>query len=282
MNKLSILLIILSINFSHTQSKKELINTLIKSNSVQLDYYNMGNEFGTLLGKITEKELNELTNYKNPIIRTYAKVGLIEKGKGNIVSLLKDELVKNETILVFDADLGDKKTTSSIVYETFLIKKTLDTLNYFKNPDYFEIEKIVAKKKIFKKIDSTIIYSNCNLNDRILNRVFSKKYDKNHLPQIERLAFKLNISHAFFYLISNYEKEYKGKELEYYINVFPNAKFETKNEIMNLINYLVYLIDSENKTLYNIGIKRLKKEEWKNHEFEFFIQDLMNEKGIKI
>ena len=277
-NKIFLIFLLLNISFCFSQTNEKLIEILIKSNSVQLDYTNnMGNEFGILLNQISDKELFELAKDKNPIIRTYAKIGMIEKKKGNILNLLESELKNNVTIEVFDACLGENCTTASIIYEKYFLKTMFEIKD-----EVSMLDETVIESKTFHKIDSLIIYSNCNLNNRILNRVFNRTFDKKHLPQIEKLAFEKNISHAFFYLINNDEKEYKKKEVEYFTRVFLKQKFETNNEVMNLINYLSYLLETENKILYKIGIKRLKKQEWRNHEFDFFLDELIAEKGIKI
>jgi hypothetical protein len=280
MRKFIFLFLILTINFSYSQLKGELINSVIKSNQIHLDYEYK--DFGDIVNIMTENEIYELTEHKNSVLRTYSKIGLINKGKGNIIDFLKNELEKNETIDVFDGCLGDYKTTSTIIYEAYLNKKKLDTLSYFKDLEFSEIDSIVLKSSIFKQIDSTIIYSSCKMNHFLLTNVFHRVNEKKYLSQIEKLAFEKNISSAFLFLNEKYEKSYNKQTIKYFTDSFPKVEFKTYDEVANLIFYLDYLLQVENKTLYEIGLKRLKKKEWENHEFSFILNELINQKGIKI
>lgn len=265
-------------SFSFSQTKEELIDLLIKSEYIQLE----NNRFENLQEKISENEIYQLTEHKNPIIRTYAKIALIENGKGDVLSFLKSELEKNESVDVFEACLGENKTTSTVIYETYLSKKSLDTLDYFKELDYSSLDSIVVKNKIFKQIDSTIIYSNANLNHFILYKIFDRNNNEKNLPQIEKLAFEKNIASAFLFLNDNYKKSYEKKTNEYFNKEFQRAKFNTNNEKLNLIFFLNFLLESENKKLNEIGIKRLEKQEWKNQEFSFIIENLIEIQNIRI
>ncbi|MBF4986208.1 hypothetical protein FNJ87_18435 [Nonlabens mediterrranea] len=249
---------------------------------MQLDYNNMGNEFGELIDSLSNKELLKFTEHKNPILRTFAKIGIINRGKGNILVLLEDELSKNETIEVWEADLVDRQTTASIVYEAYLIKKSLDTLSHFPNLKYPSMDSIIVSEKVFEKIDSAIIYSNCDLNYRILNRVFKRQFEGRHLSRIEKLAFEMNISQAFFHLKDRNDVFFTSLEQDYFKRKFPRLSFETYNEKGHLIQYLIYLLESQDKILYNIGLRKLRKKEWQNHEFDIVLHEIIDEKGIKL
>ena len=272
------IILFLITSFSFSQTKEELVDLFIKSDYIQLE----NNRFRNLQEKISENEIYQLTKHKSPIIRTYAKIVLIEKGKGDILSFLKSELEKNESVNVFEACLGENKTTSTVIYETYLSKKSLDTLEYFKDLDYSLLDSIVVKNKVFKQIDSIVIYSNANLNHFILNKIFDRNNNEKNLLQIEKLAFEKNIASAFLFLNDNYNKRYEMKTNKYFNKEFQRAKFITKNEKLNLIFFLNFLLESENKKLNEIGIKRLKKQEWKNQEFSFIIEDIIEKQNIRI
>ncbi len=269
------------LNFLSAQSNDELIETLINSNIIQLEYNNMGHEFGELLKQITDKELFELAKNGDPIISTYAKIGIINKGKGNIKTMIQKELKRDITLEVYSACNGDYKTTSGILYETFYVKKYINALNHY-NVKEINIDSIVSSSKIFNELDSIIIYSDSNINQFVFDSVFSKRYANKHLKRIEKLAFEMNNSYAFFYLLEHYEKKYLTRQTKYFTEQFLDSEFKTYNEVKNLIYYLEYLLDSEDEKMYEIGIRKMKIKEWKNHEYEFIIERIIEEKGIKL
>ena len=285
LKKAILLLFFLIINQSFSQTKEELINSIIEYDYVQLDYYNMSNKFGELLDIISEDELLKLTEHKNLIIRTYAKLGAIERGKGNIIDYLKGELEENTFIDVFDGCLGDHKTTSTIIYENYFWKKKQDTFKYYKNLQIKindnKIDSIVTSSETFKKLDSTIIYSNGNVGTKVSKMVFNRKYNNKKIPRMEELAFKKNNFFALLYLIKANKKKYKPLASKYFINQFPTLKFESYHEKMNLIRYLDYLIYEGDLKLKKIGVDRLRKYEWVDHDYSFKIDMLIEDADIQ-
>lgn len=276
-----LLLLIFTYSLTYSQSNKKLINSIINSNKLYLDYAERQSDFGILIKQISLNKLTKLTKHKNPIIRMYSKIELIKRNDNVVLDFFKDELNNyNNNILVFEGCLGEEKSTASVIYENVLEEKILNTKDETKRNVFSLNNDLIIDDPFVRKLDLIILNSNCNIDHFILNKVFNRKYDESFLSQIENLAFNKNVFHALYYLIES--KGYEIQISDYYKNKFSFVSFEDRNEIMSLINHLSYLLDSEDEVLFNIGLERLKRKEWFNHENYFFLEDIIEEKKIKI
>ena len=244
--------------FCFAQTKQELINSIIKGNVVDSECIGIACmpgpqyvNFEKLKKIISEKELLELANNKNPTIRAFALKEIIALNIGNIANMYEKELVRNEDIEVQVGCLSDFKKTYSFLYgET----------KYRFNPDNnFENNNPKSNKNIVEKVDSLSIYSKIDLDWSLYDSLFRKnKFDKSYLPRIEELAFKENNFYAFNYLITNYSNEYESKIDNYLTTRFLKAKFKDHNKSFHLYEFVNYLLENKNEKYKKIAIEKIK------------------------
>lgn len=275
MKKLLAIIFCLTISLCFSQSKEQLIDSIIKVNRVDSDCVGIGcmvspqyTRFQELKKKLSDKELTELSKHKNPTIRTYASIELIQSGKGNVPELLLTELQKNEMVETFEGCIMDVEPISSIIYHEYWNKIRIEASQKINGNNYEQdlaMKKALATDLIMEKLDSIIIYSNKEIYWLLYDRTFeNRKHKDSYLPRIEELAFDKNNSYAFEYLAKFYQSEYSEKLDNYLTTDFPKAKFQTENELVYLHLFTKILLDSKNDNHKNIAVEKLKSiEDWK-------------------
>ncbi len=278
MRKLLTIIFCLTISLCFSQTKDQLIDSIIKVNRVDSDCVGFGcseskqyNNFQKLKSKLSDKELIDLSQHENPAIRTYASIELIQSNKGNIPELLLNELQKNEMVETFEGCIMSIDPVSSVIYHEYWNKIRLDALIKTKGNNY---EKDLAMQKrletdlTIEKLDSIIIYSDKKVYWLLFSRTFeNRKHKESYLQRIEELAFNRNNSYAFMYLNKHHQTKYSEKLENYLTSDFPKAKFQTENEVFYLHSFIEILLESKNQNFKQIAIDKLIAEEiWKKHK----------------
>ncbi|MBE7693693.1 hypothetical protein G1J88_11700 [Tenacibaculum dicentrarchi] len=283
----------LTISLSFSQTKDQLIDSIIKVNRVKS--YCVGTDcnisiqskrFETLKKRLSDKELIKLSKHQNPTIRTYTIIELIDSGKGNIPEIFSNELLKNEMVDFETSVYRTIKPLSSIVYYNYLQKISLDELLktqgiYSKKYDA-AIQKKLSNDQTLKKLDSIIIYSGKENYYQLYLAAFAhRKHKDEYLPRIENLAFNNNNACAFNYLKENYATTYAKKIENYIKNDYPKAKFLSSNEIFHLSFFTKILLESDDERFKLIAIDKLKNDDiWKKEEKIF--NRLLKKNGITL
>jgi len=278
MKKLLTIIFSLTISLCFSQAKEQLIDSIIKVNRVDSDCLGYGcvvssqyKRFQKLKQKLSDKELIELSKHENPTIRTYTLIELIQSDKGNVPKLLSTELEKKEMVETFEGCIMDVEPISSIIYHEYWNKIRIEASRKIKGNNYEQdlaMKKALGTDFIMEKLDSVIIYSKKEVYWLLYDRTFeNRKHKESYLPRIKELAFRENNAYAFDYLKKHYSSEYSS-ELESYLKTdFPNAKFQTENEVFYLHSFIKILLESKNDDFKKIAIDKLKTEEiWKKHK----------------
>lgn len=268
----------LIINLCFSQTKEQLVDSIIKVNRVESDCIGIGcivgpqyTRFQELKKKISDKELTELSKHKNPTIRTYSSIELIQSGKGNVPELLSTELQKNEVVETFKGCIIDIESVSSIIYHEYWNKIRMEASQRIQGNNYEQdlaMKKALATDSIMAKLDSIIIHFDKDVYWLLYSRTFeNRKHRNNYLPRIEELALNKNNSYAFEYLKKYYQSEYSEKLENYLRTDFPKAKFRTENEVFYLHSFIEILLEGKNDDFKQIAIDKLNTEEiWKRHK----------------
>lgn len=278
MKKLLTVIFSLIVSLCFSQTKEQLIDSIIKVNRVESDCVGIGcmvstqyTRFQKLKKKLSNKELIELSKHENPTIRTYASIELIQSDKGNVPEILSTELQKNEMVKTFEGCIMDVEPISSIIYHEYWNKIRIEASRKIKGNNYEQdlaMQKALAIDLTMEKLDSVIIYSEKEVYWLLYDRTFeNRKHKDSYLPRIKELVFSKNNAYAFDYLKKHYSSEY-SEELESYLkNDFPKAKFQTENKVFYLHSFIEILLESENDDFKQIAIDKLKTEEvWKKHK----------------
>ncbi|MDC8003556.1 hypothetical protein POV27_05805 [Aureisphaera galaxeae] len=274
--KLSIVLFLLTTH-SISQTKQELIDSIIKVNIVESDCIGYGcmpskqyNNFQTLKSLLSEQELNTLSKHENPTLRTYALNELVQSGKGDLVQLLAQELRKNERVRTFEGCLMDFDPISSILYHEYWNKIRIEARNKARDGLYEEeqaMKRALETDVMMERLDSVVIHNRHVAYWLLYRRVFkNRKHKESYLSRIEDLAFKQNNSYAFEYLRKNYSSRYDERMEKYFTIDFPRARFKTESEIIYLNSLIETLLESERKDYRDIVIAKLKQDDsWRKH-----------------
>ncbi len=276
MKKLLTIIFSLTISLCFSQTKEQLIDSIIKVNRVESDCVGIGcmispqyTRFQKLKKKLSDKELTELSKHENPTIRTYASIELIQSSKGNVPELLSAELQKNEMVKTFEGCIMDVEPISSIIYHEYWNKIRIEASQKVKGNNYEQdlaMKKALATDLIMEKLDSIIIYSDKKVYWLLYSRTFeNRKHKDNYLTRIKELAFDKNNSYAFDYLKNYYSSEH-SEDLDNYLRTdFPKAKFQTENEVVYLHSFIETLLESKKGEFKKIAIDKLRNEDsWKN------------------
>lgn len=268
MKKLLTIIFSLTISLCFSQTKQQLIDSIIKVNRVDSDCVGFGcseseqyKNFQKLKSKLSDKELIDLSKHENPTIRTYALIELIQSNKGNVPELLSTELKKNEMFETFEGCIMDIEPISSIIYHEYWNKIRIDASRKTKVNNY-------EQDLTMEKLDSIIIYSDKEVYWLLYSRTFeNRKHKESYLPRIEKLAFNKNNSYAFEYLKKNHPTRYSEKMENYLTIDFPKAEFQTENEVFYLHSFIEILLESKNENFKQIAIDKLRTEEiWKKRK----------------
>jgi len=258
MKKLLSILFSLTIGLCFSQTKEELMDSIIKVNRVESDCVGFGcavsqqyTRFQELKKKLSDKELTDLSKHENPTIRTYASIELIQSNKGNVSRLLSAELLKNEMVETFDGCLMGIDPISSIIYHEYWNKIRIATLGKTKGNNYEQelaMQRRLSTDSKLEELDSIVIHSNKEVYWLLYMRAFENRKHKNsYLKKIEELAFAKNNFYAFEYLNKHYPTEYEEETKNYLASEFPKAEFQTENEIFYLHSFIKALLEAENE-----------------------------------
>lgn len=166
MNKLLTIIFSLTISLCFSQTKEQLIDSIIKVNRVESDC--VGNacivspqykRFQKLKEKISDKELTKLSKHENPTIRTYAHKELIQSEKGNVPELLSTELARSEMVETFEGCIISVEPISSIIYHEYWNKIRIEALRKLKGNNYKQdlaMKKMLATDVTMEKLDSIL------------------------------------------------------------------------------------------------------------------------------
>jgi hypothetical protein len=278
MKKLLTIIFSLTISICFSQTKEQLIDSIIKVNRVDSDCVGFGcseskqyKNFQKLKSKLSDKELTDLSKHENPAIRTYASIELIQSNKGNVPELLSIELQRNEMVETFEGCLMDIDPVFSVIYHEYWNKIQIDASKKIKGNNYEQdlaMQESLETDLIMEKLDSIIIYSDKEVYWLLYNRTFeNRKHKESYLPRIEELAFNRNNSYAFEYLKKYYQSEYSEKLENYLRTDFLKAKFQTDNEVFYLHSFIETLLESKNEEFKKIAINKLRTDEvWKDRK----------------
>jgi hypothetical protein len=141
----------------------------------------------------------------------------------------------------------------------------------------FEKALVTDVKRI--ELDSVVLYSeNADiLRYRIM--FYNRKVAEKHLPQVEKLAFKLHNGHALEHLQEHYGEKYKERIAYYWKNEFPRAKFKGGEALNYYMLAIELLLKTKDENLKNIALDKLKKDRlWEKHNLQW-IKDIFKKYG---
>lgn len=289
------ILFLLTIFISFSQSKEQLIDTILKSEILESDCVGVGCGLGqqylnfqTLKKLISKEELIDLTKHENPILRMYASIDLIESesNKGNVVDLFKFELKKKDTIARVKGCLTQDELTYSIIYNTYRGKifyyDGLYDLNLSAEDAQIKQERLIIEDGNLEIMDRIIINSVTDLNFVLYERAFEfRKYSGNDLERVSELAFEKNNASALMYLKFVHPESYDAKIDKYLRTDFISANFDSPNGVFYLYSIIEYLLETENKEFRKIVVEKLKRNDsWKSDKAWF--QNILENYGLKI
>lgn len=292
MKKLLTILFILTISLCFSQTKEQLIRSIINVNRVESNCIGYGcvkskqyANFEKLKEKLSQQELVELSKHRNSTIRTYASKAIIQSIPNFATTLLLNELENNKTVKTFDGCIIDVQTTSSIIYHEYWNKIRIEAIRETKGNNYEEdlaMKKRLASDYIMEKLDSIIIHSDKKVDWILYDRTFeNRKHNENYLTRIEELAFNKNNSYAFEYLKKYYPIEYSEKIEKYLTTDFLKADFKTENDVFYLYSFIKILLESNNENYKNIAIEKLKSNDiWK--EKSGWFNNTLEKYGIEL
>lgn len=280
-----------SFGLCFSQSKEQLIDSIIKVNSLHGDCVGMPCEESLqyqnaqkLLDMLPNSELMALTKHNNPVIRTYASLRAIENGKGNPEQMLSNEINRNEYINEFDGCSSGEESVSSIIYHAYWNKIRLKSIEKISTEKEREstMEKALKTDVIMEKMDSTIIHSNKEIYWLLYSRCFeNRKHKDSYLPKIEELAFVKNNPYAFNYLKRNYSSIYHTKLEHYLENKFPDVKFESNINDYFLNTFIQILLEERNEKYNTFVINKLRNDkQWREKSPE--IEHILEKFNIKL
>lgn len=270
-----------------SQTKEELMNSIIKRNVFESDCIGAGctmseqyENFQKLIKISSEKELLKLTDHKNSVLRVYAQTYFIEQNK-NVIEIFKKELKRNKKIETYEGCLIDFEYTYSIIYHNYWNSVRLNSITEFDTIEKIRNEKMsiaVQNDEKLKLLDSLILKSNQDLYWLLYSRSFDNQKNNNlDIKQLEKLAFKKNNFYAFSYLVKNdYENQEYNLE-QYFKSKFIKANFDSENKIYYLFDFIEYLLNSNNNEYKKLVAKKLNKSEyWKKYSGSNFYTLLEN------
>lgn len=288
------------------QTKEELIDAIIKNNSLDGDDGMFDSEFDDETTKtkkissnnfenfeelkklISKDELINLTNHKNQDLRLYSIRELIKQNDNsiNIVKIILDEIQNETYIQTHEGCIISEDLTYSIIYHDYWNQVRLNALKKFNENDDEKRELIMQKAQendnLLKNINNEIIKLNKDVYWLIYARIFEiKKYDENSKSYITKLLFENNNSYAFDYLRQNYQNEFEQISKTYFENYFEKQNFETDNQVTYLFNFTEFAFQNNDKELIARIIKKLKNSEgWRSKSglFEYQIFEKYNVK----
>lgn len=287
-----LLTLLIAISTSYGQTKEELINAIIKVNSLddwdgiidrpfpgQIEnniekakissnnYYN----FNKLKEIISREELINLTSHKNQVLRLYAIKELIEKNDiaFDLKKIIVEEIKNKKYINVHSGCIISQELSYSILYHAYwnqvrINARDIGTENNEKKEEV-AMQKAVENDKLLKEINVEIIKLDKDIYWLIYERIFAcGKFNDNLKHNIVELLFKFNNSYAFEYLKKNYPDEAEKISEDYFKIYFEKQKFKTENHIYYLYNFTEYAFVNNNKKMIEKIITKLRTtKSWK-------------------
>lgn len=307
MKKLLISTFLLISIISFSQTKEELIDAIIKINSLDGDdgmfdrefdgettktkkiSSNNFDNFEKLKKLISKNELINLTNHKNQVLRLYSIRELIEQNDNsiNLVKIILDEIQNETYIQTHEGCIISEDLTYSIIYHDYWNQVRLNELNKYNENDDKKRELIMQKAQendsLLKSINSEILKLNKDIYWLIYARIFEiKKYDENLKSYITKLLFENNNSYAFDYLKQNYQNEFEQISKTYFENYFDKQNFETENQVFYLFYFTEFAYQNDDKELIQRITKKLKNSEgWKSRS-GWFENQIFKKYNVKI
>lgn len=292
MKILMTLMFIFSLSLGFSQTKEELIQSLIEGNIVESDCVGLSCRVGEQYIKfqklselLTEAELIELSRHIHPIIRTYVLQELILSEKGNVVELLVQELNKNQTVKTFEGCLIGYESIASIVYHEYWNKIRIEASEKIggkQKERQLAMQERLTIDATMEQLDSVVIHSNEHNYWLLYKRAFeNRKHKESYLPRIETLAFTENNGPAFAYLTRHYAASHKEKIASYFRNTFPEATFDKFNRHSHFHAFVTYLRKSKNRELKKIMLEKMKTEDC-NWMSKTWYKRLAKIHGVKI
>lgn len=303
-------MLLLAFSTSYGQTKEELINAIIKVNSLdgwdgimerdfpgQIEnnnektnvnsnnYYN----FKKLKEIISKEDLIKLTNHENQVLRLYAIRELIEQNDKsiNLKDIILEEIKNENYIQTHEGCIISQELSYSIIYHDYWNQVRINALENFNEDDEYKRELIMIEAQendsLLKSINSEILKLDKDIYWLIYARIFEiRNYDKSTKSNIIKLLFKHNNSFAFEYLKDNYPNEFKEISKKYFENYFENQNFETENQAFYLFYYTDYAFNNNNQVIKEKVLNRLKKTKgWKSISGTFEMQ-IFRKYNIKI
>lgn len=307
MKKLLITTFLLISIISFGQTKEELIDVIIKINSLDGDdgifdrefdgertktektSSNNFNNFEKLKRIISKDELINLTNHKNQTLRLYSIRELIEQNDNsiNLKQIILDEIKNEKYIQTHEGCIISEDLTYSIIYHDYWNQVRINALKKFNDENDEKREQIMLEAQendsLLKIINSEILKLDKDIYWLIYARIFEiKKYDENIKPDIIKLLFKHNNSYAFEYLKNNYKNEFQQFSKTYFENYFDGQNFKTDNQVTYLFNFTEYAFNNDNKDLIKRITKKLRNSKgWKNNS-GMFEHQIFKKYNVKI
>ena len=161
-------------------------------------------------------KLIELSKQRNPIIRTYASIEIIQSSDECMDTATQIFSYSLENDISIESNEGcfshGPELTSSIIYHSYrnkIVKEALYASIKARTETGLGIKKRLAADSILKRLDSIIIHSEKEVHWMLYGRAFeNRKYPRNYLSRVEELAFTENNSYAIEYLKKHHQKEY--------------------------------------------------------------------------
>lgn len=292
MTKLHLITFILLLNSCFAQTKQQLINSIIKVNSVHSDCVGIScaeseqyKNFQKLKKMLTDSELIALTENTNPVIRTYASMEVIETGKANVEKLLLNELIRNETVETFEGCNIDDELISSIIYHEYWNKIRRKSAEKITSEDERKsaMKKALESDITMEKLDSLIIYTDRNVYWLLYLRVFeNRKHKDSYLPRIEELAFQQNNAYALKYLNNYYTIQTEQKIKGYFENEFKKVSFKSEKDNQYFQGLIEFLLESNDSQYISIAVEKLKEDKsvWKDNSY--WVNNILKKHGLKL
>lgn len=287
-----LLTLLIAISTSYGQTKEELINAIIKVNSLddwdgiidrpfpgQIEkniekekistnnYYN----FNKLKEIVSREELIKLTSHKNQVLRLYAIKELIEKNDitFDLKKVIIEEIKHKKYIQVHSGCIISQELSYSILYHAYwnqvrINARDIGTENDEKKEE-IAMQKAVENDKLLREINTEIIKLDKDIYWLIYERIFSSgKFNDNLKNDIVKLLFQFNNSYAFEYLKKNYPDEAEKISKDYFDGYFGKQKFNTDNQIYYLYSFTEYAFTNDNKEIIEKVMTKLRTtKSWK-------------------
>lgn len=293
MDKIFCIALILVWNSSFSQTKEQLIDSIISANIVESDCVGAACQpgdqylnFKKLKNELSESEFERLLSHQNPILRTYALIESIESDNPEIVKLFESEIRRNESVRTFEGCIISRDEIQSIVYHAYWNKVRIDALKDLKSSNdddrNLTMQNAISKDERMELLDRIVIYSDKEIFWHLYSRAFNnRKYKESDLKQIEKLAFEKNISFAYEYLKRFYPEKYEKRFTSYLKEDFPKANFHNSNDIFYMRYFIKELLDRNQSEMNNIAIKKLNDTEfWKQERY--YYTSLLKDHGIEL